>query len=171
MSERPPHLFRASPPTSLPSVDAALRAGEDRERTRRRRGLAGSVALLVLVVAGLYGLKVWLAPGYLDHLRAERAGWKDVKFIAPGEEKVDPATGERTVPHDGFGVFADSEPEGARVSVAGKVLGETPLAAGIPCAAGETVTLRFEKAGLPARQVETRCRPDAMVKLKVALRR
>jgi hypothetical protein len=169
MADQPPHLFRMRPPSD-PAVAVALRAGEDAERRRRRRRVAAGLGLLLLLVGAGFGVRKWLEPTYLDHLRAERAGWRNVKFIAQ-EERTDPATGEVTMPYEGFGVFADSEPDGARVSSGGKVLGETPLATALPCAAGETLTLRFEKAGLPAREVQVRCRENAMVKLQVALRR
>ena len=166
--EKPPELFRFLPPSD-PVVAAALATGERADGRRRRRRMAGGIALLALLVAAAFGVRQWLRPSYLDNLRAERAGWKDVKFLSQ-EERKDPATGEVTIPYDGFGVYADSEPDGARVSSGGKVLGETPLATGLSCAAGETVTLRFEKAGLRSREVPVRCRENAMLKLKVALR-
>ena len=169
MADQPPHLFRMRPPADA-SVAAALASGEREETRRRRRRMAAGVGLLLLRVAGAFGLRWWLKPGYIDHLRAEREGWKNVKFLAQ-EERRDPSTGEVTMPYEGFGVYADSDPDGARVSLGGKVLGETPLAAGLPCAAGETLALRFEKAGLPSREVPVRCRENAMVKLRVELRR
>ena len=97
---------------------------------------------------------------------AER-GWRKVEIIAPGAP-VKPGA-EETAPFQGFGLSVESDPEGATVSVDGRVLGETPLLTGLPCAPGATLRLRVSRDPLPARELTTACRADTLVKLHVRL--
>jgi hypothetical protein len=97
---------------------------------------------------------------------AER-GWQKVEIIAPGVPVAPGA--EQTAPFQGFGLSLESEPEGATVTVDGRVLGETPLLTGLPCTPGALLRLRVSRDPLPAREVTTTCRADTLVKLRVRL--
>ncbi len=112
------------------------------------------------------------APVLSDSEREDvRRGWTKSAILAPRAERVDPATGEVTLPFHGFGVSVDSTPEGARVLIDGHDAGETPLTASVPCLPGTQVEVRVEKSPHRPESKNTRCRADTLVKLAVTLRR
>jgi len=145
-------------------VAGALRGDEDREAARRRRAVAlglGAVALLL----GL-GLAARIAqrPSLADLVKEERANWANARTLSPAD---DPGPqGEQVVPFEGFAIAADSEPPGAEVSVDGRALGQTPLAAGVACVPGQPLVVRFRFSGKAVRERTTACRADGMVKLR-----
>ena len=111
------------------------------------------------------------APELTESERAEaRRGWEHSTILAPRSEQVDPATGEVTLPFQGFGLSVESTPDGAHVFVDGRDAGETPLLASLGCQPGAAVEVRVEHAGRRPERRSTRCRADALVKLSFALR-
>jgi hypothetical protein len=97
---------------------------------------------------------------------AER-GWRKVEILSPAAPAA-PGV-EQTAPFQGFGLSLESEPDGATVTVDGRVLGETPLLTGLPCTPGSSLRLRVARDPLPARELTTLCRADTLVKLRVRL--
>lgn len=99
-----------------------------------------------------------------------KRGWMRSTTLAPRSERVDPATGEVTLPFQGFGLSVESTPEGAHVFVDGRDAGETPLLASLGCQPGATVEVRVEHPGRRPERRSTRCRADTLVKLSLELR-
>jgi type II secretory pathway pseudopilin PulG len=99
--------------------------------------------------------------------KAER-GWEKVTVIAPREPSP-AADGTTTVPFDGFAVSVESEPAGARVTLDGRPLGETPVMASVKCAPGASLDVVVEKGPLPPRRVPVRCQADTLVRLSLRL--
>ncbi len=100
-----------------------------------------------------------------------RENWGKAEFIQPREEEVDQASGERLLPFQGFAVSVESVPAGARVTVDGREVGESPVLASVECSPGTEVRVRVEKAPLRPQDRTTRCRADKLVKLSVRLSR
>jgi PEGA domain len=101
--------------------------------------------------------------------RAElEKSWIGSETIAPRDGARDGATGEEVAPFQGFAVDVETSPSGARVLVDGADVGASPILATVKCAAGATVDVRAERGSARGRAV-TRCRGDAVVKVKIAL--
>lgn len=105
----------------------------------------------------------------LELARAQ-AGWKKTQTIAPREPTRD-AAGELTSPFQGFGLSVESTPEGARVVVDGRDLGETPLVTTVACRPGEAVAVLVERKGWRPHRQSVRCRADTLLTLPVELKR
>lgn len=100
-----------------------------------------------------------------------RSNWGKAGYLSPRDEEVDGASGETTLPFQGFGISVESEPEGARVMVNGREIGESPAIASVDCQPGSDVRIRIEKAPLAPQERLTRCRADKLVKLNFRLGR
>lgn len=105
-----------------------------------------------------------------EQLAELQRSWVGSESIAPRNDRVDPATGERVGTFQGFGLQIDTDPAGARVLVNGEEMGTSPLLTTVDCEPGEDVEVLAERAGLRAR-ARTRCRADALVKLRLGLTR
>lgn len=161
-------MSRRAPQGGEIDVAAALRAGEDREASRRRRAvLAGLAALALTGGLGLVGREL-MKPSLADLAGEERAAWKNAETIAPMAEPG-AAAGEQVLPFDTFGIAADSEPPGAEVRVGARLLGRTPLAVSVECVPGERVTVRYQLRGRPVRELATTCRASGLVKQRARL--
>jgi hypothetical protein len=103
--------------------------------------------------------------------RAEfEKSWIGSQTIAPRDGARDRASGEEVAPFQGFAVDVETSPSGARVLVDGADVGASPILATVKCAPGAPVEVRADRGGLRGRAV-TRCRADAVVKVRVDLSR
>jgi hypothetical protein len=100
-----------------------------------------------------------------------RENWGRAESYAPRGEEIDPATGEATLPFQGFGVSVDSVPDGARVTIDGRDVGTSPAMVSLDCKAGSEIRIRIEKPAFRPVERTTRCRADRMLRLKIALER
>lgn len=100
---------------------------------------------------------------------AER-GWKKVEVLAPRQAQAD-ASGDLIGPFQGFGLSVDSKPSGARVLVAGRDQGETPLLTTVDCKPGALVAVRLERKGHRPFERTVRCRADTLVGFTATLGR
>jgi hypothetical protein len=163
------------PPPRLPDVGHALRASEDKIAASQRRALLLGLGAIAIILIGAFVLPIFVRPGppnLAELAKSEAEGWKGSEFIAPPAEPAGPEGGpgeEAVLPFDGFGVSADSSPGGARVYAADRLLGVTPVASSVDCQPGQEVQLRFELAGHRPKLLTTRCRKDALVKIRVRL--
>ena len=106
----------------------------------------------------------------IEAARIQRRNLADATTYAPRDAAPTP-DGERVAPFQGFGLSIDSTPPGARVRVAGREVGATPIVASVDCAPGRAVEVVVEKQGFrPARRT-VRCRADALLELTVPLAR
>jgi hypothetical protein len=91
------------------------------------------------------------------------------QVLAPLAPARDAGTGEEVAPFSGFAVSVETDPPGAVVTVAGIRRGESPAFAGVTCEPGEGVLVRAEMKRRAPAEVETTCRADALVKLRLRL--
>jgi hypothetical protein len=103
-----------------------------------------------------------------EELAAMQRSWVDSQSIAPREDRVDAATGERVGVFQGFGLQIDGA-QGARVLVNGEEMGTAPLLTTVNCRPGEMVEVRAVRGAESAR-ARTKCREDVLVKLNLTLR-
>lgn len=103
--------------------------------------------------------------------KISRENWGGAEIYAPRGEEIDPVTGEATLPFYGFGVSVDTVPEGAKVFVDGREIGESPAVASVDCKPDSEVRIRIEKASFQPLEQTTRCRTDRILQLKIKLRR
>jgi hypothetical protein len=91
------------------------------------------------------------------------------QVLAPLAAERDEDTGEEVAPFQGFAVSVETDPPGALVTVDGVPRGESPAFAGVDCAPGDAIEVRAEAPGRSPARVETSCRADALVKLRLRL--
>lgn len=103
-----------------------------------------------------------------EELAALQRSWVGSESMAPRDDRVDSATGERTGVFHGFGLQIDGA-EGARVFVNGEEMGTSPLLTTVDCRPGDEVRVRAVRGAEVARAA-TRCRKDVLVKLRLAPR-
>jgi len=108
------------------------------------------------------------APVSPEELASLQKSWIGSESIAPRDDRLDAATGERVAPFHGFGLQLDSVPAGARAIVNGEDKGTTPLLTTVDCRPGDEVSVELDRAGERGR-ARTRCRADTLVKLRVSL--
>jgi hypothetical protein len=147
---------------------AAMLLGRREDPMRRWRRLAAVVAavavgVVVLWVAAL-GISRWRGRG-----REEPAAEIDRSVYLPPIKTVKAPTGEETSPFVGFAVSVDTEPQGAVVTIGGKVRGEAPVLANVECQGTEKVRIVARKEGFRPAQRELPCRADQLVKLTLKL--
>ena len=106
-------------------------------------------------------------PASPEELAALQKSWVGSQSLAPRGDRMDPATGERIGPFQGFGLQVDGA-AGARVIVNGEEMGTAPLLTTVDCRPGDEVEVRLLRGSESARAV-TRCREDALVKLELRL--
>ncbi|HTT70849.1 MAG TPA: PEGA domain-containing protein [Anaeromyxobacteraceae bacterium] len=105
-----------------------------------------------------------------EKLAELQKSWIGSETIAPRNDRVDPTSGERIGAFQGFGLLVDSAPAGARVVVNGEEMGTTPLLTTVACVPGDPVEVSLER-GADGATATTRCRKDALVKLRLRLER
>ena len=110
------------------------------------------------------------APVSPEELASLQKSWIGSESLAPRDDRLDAATGERVAPFHGFGLQVDSVPAGARAIVDGEDKGTTPLLTTVDCRPGDEVSVELDRAGERGR-ARTRCRADTLVKLRVSLTR
>jgi hypothetical protein len=103
-----------------------------------------------------------------EKLAEMQKSWIGSASIAPRNDKVDPATGERTGAFRGFGLQLDSAPQGATVVVNGEEMGTTPLLTTVDCVPGQPVEVSLVR-GADGAKASTLCRTDTLVKLRLRL--
>jgi len=103
-----------------------------------------------------------------EELAALQRSWVGSQSLAPRQDRVDPATGERTGVFQGFGLQIDGA-QGARVFVNGEEMGSAPLLTTVDCRPGDEVEVRAVRGPERARAT-TRCRENVLVKLNLSLR-
>lgn len=153
------------------AVRAALAMGErgEEHRFRRRLVVIASVAGLFLAAGIAVPLALHRRPPPPDPTPEQLLGGQLLAPLpAPAPGSADPET---VSPFSGFAVSVETDPPGAVVTVAGKVLGEAPVLAGIECEQERPVEIRAEKRGYAPGQWTTLCRADSVVKVKIPLRR
>jgi hypothetical protein len=131
--------------------------------------IAVFVGIAALAVAGLYWAGTRLAPRRPPPYEAPTQIDYSEYIHPPKTERT--ASGEETAAFSGFALSVDSDPPGAVISVAGKVRGEAPVLADVPCSRDAVVEVRAEKAGFKPARHEVRCRADTLVKLTLSLQR
>ena len=104
-----------------------------------------------------------------EELAALQRSWVGSQSIAPREDRVDPATGERVGTFQGFGLQIEGA-QGASVVVNGEEMGTAPLLTTVDCRPGDEVEVRAVR-GSESAHATTRCRKDVLVKLQLTLRR
>jgi hypothetical protein len=65
----------------------------------------------------------------------------------------------------------DSDPPGAEVSVAGEVLGRTPLSTELHCAAGARLGVEIKSRGYTTHHEDLTCTPNTLARIEARLRR
>jgi hypothetical protein len=163
MDERP-----VQPPEKEP-VSPFMESPETAPARKPRRNplpiAVGAAAASVIVIAiVLWAVAPRDAPSPL-------AGGDKGDVLAPIRPRADLQTGEQVAPFTGFAVSVDTQPTGAVVTIAGVPRGESPVLAGLDCAAGDRVEITAEKRGWGIARAATTCRKDALVKLTVRLPR
>ena len=108
-------------------------------------------------------------PASPEELAALQKSWVDSQSIAPRDDRLDRATGERVGAFHGFGLQIDGA-QGARVFVNGEEMGTAPLLTTVDCQPGDGVEIRAVR-GRESARAATRCRKDVLVKLRLALTR
>lgn len=142
-----------------------MASGEDVRNSRKRR-LVAAAAVVGVAVAGAAALAI----------AARRPAPAAVETSVPGGQLLAPlatardATGEEVAPFDGFAVSVETDPPGAVVTVAGIARGESPAFAGVDCEPGEDVRIQAALPGRVTAVRSTRCRSNALVKVRLALR-
>jgi hypothetical protein len=94
--------------------------------------------------------------------------WGQAEVLAPGATRAG-ADGEVTSRFQGFGLSVSTVPDGARVLVDGRDVGEAPVVASVDCEPGAPVEVVVEKAGHRRVHRPTTCRADTLVELTVPL--
>lgn len=103
-----------------------------------------------------------------EELAALQKSWVGSESIAPRDDRVDAATGERIGDFHGFGLQIDGA-QGARVFVNGEEMGTAPLLTTVDCRPGDALEIRAVRGTERARAATT-CRKDVLVKLRLTLR-
>ena len=129
-------------------------------------GLGPRIAIvLVTVVAGAGALLLSRSPRDPAVAGSVPGG----QVLAPLAAQREAGSGEEVAAFQGFAVSVETEPPGALVTVDGLARGEAPAFAGVDCTPGDAVEVRAEAPGRAPVRVETACRRDALVKLRLRL--
>ncbi|HEX9241470.1 MAG TPA: PEGA domain-containing protein [Anaeromyxobacter sp.] len=147
---------------------AAMLAKDRADPLRRFRRLAA-----VLGALGVAIVVLWLAVRGISRWRShdEPATEIDNSVYLPPIKTEKAPTGEEIAPFTGFAVSVDTVPQGALVSIAGKVRGEAPVLASVDCKGTEKVAIGVRKEGYRSVRRELQCRADQLVKLTIPLER
>jgi hypothetical protein len=131
-----------------------------------RLGPGARIAIVLVTLAAGAGA-LWMARSPRDRTVAGSVPGGQV--LAPLAAEREAGTGEEVAAFQGFAVSVETEPPGALVTVDGVARGEAPAFAGVDCAPGDAIEVRAEAPGRAAVRVETACRQDALVKLRLRL--
>jgi hypothetical protein len=104
-----------------------------------------------------------------EELAGLQESWIGSHSYAPRSDRIDPETGERVGPFEGFGLTVDTEPPGASILVNGEDKGTSPLLTTVDCAPGQEIRVEARRGPLRGRTV-TRCRADQVARLRMKLR-
>jgi hypothetical protein len=148
-----------------PDLAALFRAASGPAPAWWRRP-AALVALLAAaaaaVVVAALALSSPAAPG-------EGMGAEGDRTLAPIAASLDPSTGERTAPFEGFAVSVETIPPGALVAIDGVERGEAPLLSNLECAPGARVEVTARLPGLAPGRAATTCRANTLAQVVVRL--
>jgi len=108
------------------------------------------------------------ATSAINAARLQQRNMQGAVMFAPRQSRATP-DGERVAPFQGFGLSIETTPAGARVSVTGADVGETPIVTTVDCEPGEVVEVLVEKTGYRAVQRRVRCHADELLELSIAL--
>ena len=106
----------------------------------------------------------------VEAARLQQRHLEGATTFAPRQARTT-ADGERVAPFQGFGLSVESSPAGARVSVDGSEVGETPIVTTVDCAPGHEVEVVVVKRGFRPQRRTVRCRADALLELSLPLAR
>jgi hypothetical protein len=149
-----------------PDLAALFRAASPPPAWWRRPAvlLALLAAAAAAAVGGALALSSRVTPG-------EGMGAEGDRTLSPIAASLDPRTGERTAPFEGFAVSVETIPPGALVSIDGVERGEAPLLSNLACAPGDRVEVTARLPGLAPGRVETTCRANTLAQVVVRLSR